>query len=108
MLIRDSYINFTLFNIFPYVCGKCGTTYFKQNAKLKNNLQKSYSFYNDNLTRHKKIRTNVTPTGKTRNFVDQCCFILTNESFPTVNMIKYQKSLTQVPLFFYAICNINF
>lgn len=51
------------------------------------------------------MRTNVTPTSKTRDFVDQCCFILTNEKFPFSEYeTKYQNSLTQVHLFFYAIC----
>lgn len=54
-LVRDSYINSTLFNISPPACSKWGTTYFKRNAKLKNNLQKSFSSYNDNWTRHTTV-----------------------------------------------------
>lgn len=38
-----------------------------------------------------KIQTNVTPTSKTRDFVDQYCFILTNEKFPFHEWDKVSK-----------------
>lgn len=86
---RDSYINFTLFNIFPPVCSKWGTAYFRRNAKLKNNLRESFSSSNDNWARQAHgSRTNVTSTSKTSDFVDRSCFILTSAPFPTGTAIQ--------------------
>lgn len=81
-LVRDSYINFTLFNMFPYVCSKCGATNFKQNAPRKRQPSEKLLIPQWQLNRTHKIPTNVTSAGKTRDFVHQGCFILTRERFP--------------------------
>jgi hypothetical protein len=45
----------------------------------------------------------LTPTSKTRDFIEQYCFILTSKFFFIEYETKYQK-VTQERLFFYEIC----